>query len=358
MIRRSRAREVALQLLFQRDFNPKLPRQTLIQFAQDRLHETELRVFCVTLYDGTVSHLEEIDARLASRRRELAPAPHGHRRSQRPPPGRLRASVLERTRRPPSPSTRRSSWRGASARPTLPRSSTACSTGCAARNPPPGCPQTDTGPICLPALPSPACASTEPAPCEGPRRPAPAHHLQRRHLHAGPGRRPGPTQRSGRHRRHRPRHPRRRRARPRRRARSWRSSPASRSPASSRAASFTCSATSSIPDDVPLRAALAGDSCRDVRTASRPWSSAWVSAALHPRCVGGQPSSRPPPWAGVTWRSCWSRAGTADSVREAFSAIPGRPRSGAGGEAAAAGRARHRAGPWRRRRCGLGASSL
>lgn len=66
MTRRSRAREVALQLLFQRDFNPALPRPTLVQFAQDRLREEELRIFCITLFDGVVAHLSDIDARLAA----------------------------------------------------------------------------------------------------------------------------------------------------------------------------------------------------------------------------------------------------------------------------------------------------
>lgn len=66
MTRRSRAREVALQLLFQRDFNPAVPRQTLVQFATDRLRESELRVFCMGLFDGVASHLEEIDVRLAA----------------------------------------------------------------------------------------------------------------------------------------------------------------------------------------------------------------------------------------------------------------------------------------------------
>lgn len=66
MMRRSRAREVALQLLFQRDFNPTVSRPALMQFAQGRLHETELRVLCVNLSDGATAHLEDIDTRLAA----------------------------------------------------------------------------------------------------------------------------------------------------------------------------------------------------------------------------------------------------------------------------------------------------
>src|SRR2546421_12666106 len=66
MTRRSRAREVALQLLFQRDHNPKIERSGLEQFARDRLRETPLQDFCLQLYDGVVGHLEEIDKRISA----------------------------------------------------------------------------------------------------------------------------------------------------------------------------------------------------------------------------------------------------------------------------------------------------
>lgn len=66
MTRRSRAREVALQLLFQRDHNLKVQRSAVEQFVQDRLRETSLRELCLRLYDGIVLHLEEIDRRLAA----------------------------------------------------------------------------------------------------------------------------------------------------------------------------------------------------------------------------------------------------------------------------------------------------
>lgn len=65
MTRRSRAREVALQLLFQRDHNPEVQRSAQEQFARDRLKEAELEKFCLTLYDGVVSNLAEIDQKLA-----------------------------------------------------------------------------------------------------------------------------------------------------------------------------------------------------------------------------------------------------------------------------------------------------
>lgn len=64
--RRSRAREVALQLLFQRDGNPAVPRGAIEQFARDRLGSPEAERFCLALYDGVVEHLAAIDARVAA----------------------------------------------------------------------------------------------------------------------------------------------------------------------------------------------------------------------------------------------------------------------------------------------------
>ena len=61
MTRRSRAREVALQLLFQRDLNPGVDRPKIEKFALDRLGEASLRTFCLLLYDGVVQHLDDID---------------------------------------------------------------------------------------------------------------------------------------------------------------------------------------------------------------------------------------------------------------------------------------------------------
>lgn len=64
MTRRSRAREVALQLLFQRDHNPGVDRQAVEKFVQDRLREPPLREFCLRLCDGVQARREEIDRRL------------------------------------------------------------------------------------------------------------------------------------------------------------------------------------------------------------------------------------------------------------------------------------------------------
>jgi N utilization substance protein B len=63
-MRRSRAREVALQLLFQRDHNPAVERPALERFARDRLREPALVSFCLALYDGVVANAAAIDERL------------------------------------------------------------------------------------------------------------------------------------------------------------------------------------------------------------------------------------------------------------------------------------------------------
>ena len=66
MTKRSRAREVALQLLFQRDHNPNVSRAAVGEFARARLQSAPLEPFCLGLYDGVISHLDEIDRRLGA----------------------------------------------------------------------------------------------------------------------------------------------------------------------------------------------------------------------------------------------------------------------------------------------------
>jgi N utilization substance protein B len=66
MTRRSRAREVALQLLFQYDSNPTVDRAAVERFVHDRLRDPALVPFCLGLYDGTVSQRPGIDERLAA----------------------------------------------------------------------------------------------------------------------------------------------------------------------------------------------------------------------------------------------------------------------------------------------------
>lgn len=66
MTRRSRGREVALQLLFQREHNAKMDRAGVEQFVRDRIHEEPLRKFCLFLYDGVVERLADIDAKISA----------------------------------------------------------------------------------------------------------------------------------------------------------------------------------------------------------------------------------------------------------------------------------------------------
>ncbi len=66
MTNRSRAREVALQLLFQRDHNSTISRAAVADFARARLGRPQLEPFCLGLYDGVVAHLDEIDRRLGA----------------------------------------------------------------------------------------------------------------------------------------------------------------------------------------------------------------------------------------------------------------------------------------------------
>lgn len=66
MTRRSRAREVALQMLYQRDLNPGVARPILERFAADRLRDAALTPYCLGLYDGVVTHAADIDARLSA----------------------------------------------------------------------------------------------------------------------------------------------------------------------------------------------------------------------------------------------------------------------------------------------------
>jgi N utilization substance protein B len=68
MAARSRAREVALQLLFQFDQNPvKVPRRPIERFAADRLTgDRGLTAFCLELYDGVQARRTDLDAKLSA----------------------------------------------------------------------------------------------------------------------------------------------------------------------------------------------------------------------------------------------------------------------------------------------------
>jgi transcription antitermination protein NusB len=65
MARRSRAREIALQALYQRDQNKNMSQEDALAFLVRRLTEPELVELGKALYLGTIQHLKEIDDRLA-----------------------------------------------------------------------------------------------------------------------------------------------------------------------------------------------------------------------------------------------------------------------------------------------------
>src|SRR4051794_38547538 len=64
MTRRSRAREVALQLLFQFDLNPSVARPVQEQFVRERMNDPEGERFCLALVDGVRAKRVEIDQTL------------------------------------------------------------------------------------------------------------------------------------------------------------------------------------------------------------------------------------------------------------------------------------------------------
>ena len=66
MLRRSKAREVALQLLVQHDLNPGVGREVIAEFVRERLRDPTLEPFSLGLYDGVVAHAADIDRRLAA----------------------------------------------------------------------------------------------------------------------------------------------------------------------------------------------------------------------------------------------------------------------------------------------------
>jgi N utilization substance protein B len=68
MVRRSRAREVVLQLLFQWDQNPTaVPRADIERFAAERLlGDAGMIAYCLALYDGVVAHKDRIDPFITS----------------------------------------------------------------------------------------------------------------------------------------------------------------------------------------------------------------------------------------------------------------------------------------------------
>jgi N utilization substance protein B len=66
MSRRSRAREVALQVLFQEDVNPGQAAQEMKRFVSARIPSQELAEFCLSLIFGVQRNRGELDSMLAA----------------------------------------------------------------------------------------------------------------------------------------------------------------------------------------------------------------------------------------------------------------------------------------------------
>lgn len=65
MSRRSRAREVALQILFEDDVNPRATVADMKTFVHGRLNSLELEEFCMSLILGVRRNQDELDAQLS-----------------------------------------------------------------------------------------------------------------------------------------------------------------------------------------------------------------------------------------------------------------------------------------------------
>jgi len=66
MSKRSKARELALQMLFLVDMNPDIDHTTVLKMIQERLKDEELSRLGWQLFSGTVDHREKIDEQISS----------------------------------------------------------------------------------------------------------------------------------------------------------------------------------------------------------------------------------------------------------------------------------------------------
>lgn len=88
MARRSKAREVVLQMLYQIDVNPDVAAGAVREMIREQLPDEDLRAFAWSLFAGVRENRALLDADLGGRR-ELDDGPHGADRSQRAPLGRV-----------------------------------------------------------------------------------------------------------------------------------------------------------------------------------------------------------------------------------------------------------------------------
>lgn len=66
MAKRSKARELAMQMLFLVDMNPDVDGDTILHMIQDRLEDQDQSRFAWLLFSGTLKHRDALDQRIAS----------------------------------------------------------------------------------------------------------------------------------------------------------------------------------------------------------------------------------------------------------------------------------------------------
>lgn len=64
MAKRSKARQVAVQMLYQVDLNPDVDGRMVREMVADRLNEPALKEFAWSLFAGTMEHRAELDERI------------------------------------------------------------------------------------------------------------------------------------------------------------------------------------------------------------------------------------------------------------------------------------------------------
>jgi N utilization substance protein B len=62
--RRSRARETALQMLYQLDLNPDVASDAVVEMIQGRLEDEDLSRFCWSLVSGVLEFRRELDSKI------------------------------------------------------------------------------------------------------------------------------------------------------------------------------------------------------------------------------------------------------------------------------------------------------
>lgn len=64
MAKRSKARELAMQMLFLVDMNPDVDDDTVLGMIQERIDDEELEKFSWSLFSGTIRHRDELDQQI------------------------------------------------------------------------------------------------------------------------------------------------------------------------------------------------------------------------------------------------------------------------------------------------------